>query len=98
MLEPQDFLAAEPSAPPRPVLVVIADPQLRHSVGWILDDLGLARRAQLAARAVTTTDTRPAVLIGDFDDGGTNVAGVRAILRASWAPWRGCGSRSTSAC
>jgi hypothetical protein len=44
------------------------------------------------AAAVATTDARPALAITDLDDGGKNVAGVRAILRAGWA------SRTRSSC
>jgi DNA-binding response OmpR family regulator len=85
MLEPFEPTADEPSPPPRSVLVVIADPQLRQTIGWLLDDLGLTHVDMPGwRRAVTTTDIRPGLLIGDLDDVGKNVAGLRAVLRASW--------------
>jgi DNA-binding response OmpR family regulator len=85
MLEPFEPQETEPSPPPRVVLVVIADPQVREIVGWTLDDLGLAHVDVPGwRRAVATTDVRPLLAIGDLDDVGKNVAGVRALLRASW--------------
>jgi CheY-like chemotaxis protein len=83
--EQQDSLGAEPSPPPRSVLVVVVDPQLRQMVSWLLDDLGFAHvDVPSWRRAVTTTDARPALVICDLDDVGANVAWFRAILRSGW--------------
>src|SRR6516225_9292478 len=67
------------------VLVVIADPHVRRMVVWAVDELGMDHVDQPNwRRAVRTTDARPALAIGDLDDIRQNVAGVRALLRASW--------------
>jgi hypothetical protein len=66
------------------VLVVIADPHLRQTVGWILDDLGLAHTdVPNWRRAVLATDAGPALAICDIDDIGKDaVAGVQANLHS----------------
>jgi DNA-binding response OmpR family regulator len=78
-------VSAEPYQPAR-ILVVIADPQLRELVGWLLDDLELAHvDVSTWRRAVATTDSRPDLVIVDLDDVRRNTADLVAFLRSGWA-------------
>jgi hypothetical protein len=68
-----------------PVLVVIADKDVRQLVGWICDELDLRYIAVASwRRAVADLDGRPSLAVVDLDDVGAQRAGLVGLLRAGW--------------
>jgi DNA-binding NtrC family response regulator len=69
----------------RPVLVVIADPQRRQLVGWILDELELPNVLVATWRAaVAKTSGPPLLAIGDVDELKGTTAGMVALVSRGW--------------
>jgi DNA-binding response OmpR family regulator len=70
---------------PSSVLVVIADPELRQLVGWVLGELDLAH--VLAARwraGVAAVTERPSLLLCDLDDVHENPLSLAALAARGW--------------
>jgi CheY-like chemotaxis protein len=67
------------------VLVVIADPELRQLVGWLLGELDLSY--VLAARwraGVAAVTGRPSLLLCDIDDLHENPLDLAALAARGW--------------